>query len=113
VPGLSIPCSIRIQGRRFVSDRERSAAKLITIAVHARFHRPYAFGRSTLESLLAPLRSDPWMISLIKDLDPAYGCSTFAILIEEGCAQALDPIVAVRLGVANMPRSPAKRWWQG
>ncbi|MEE2526875.1 hypothetical protein V0U79_10880 [Hyphobacterium sp. HN65] len=107
IANFSQPYGIRIMGQRFVAYQGWSPAIQLRVAAHEIFHPPFDPNDADLFAQLANLESDPWMISIVEDHDPQYGYRTFSGVINEGSTQALDQIVADRLGFAQ---DPGERW---
>lgn len=103
----SQPYGIRVQGQRFLAHHSYDAETQLRIAAHEIFHPPFARNDAALEILLADLRADPWVISIVEDHDPQFGYNSFNGVINEDSTQALDQIVSERLGFA---RDPGERW---
>lgn len=113
-PGIEIlivrfaqPYGIRITGQRFVAYHGWEGAIQLRVAAHEIFHPPFDIRDDGLWSRLAELEADPWMVSIVENHDPAFGYNTFRGVVNEDSTQALDQIVAERLGFA---RDPAHRW---
>jgi len=98
------PYGIRILGQRFVAYYGYEGETQLHVAAHEIFHPPYERNDA---GLLSALRADPWMMSIVEDHDPRYGYNSFNGVVDEGSTQALDQIVAERLGIAGDPR---ERW---
>lgn len=107
IANFSRPYGIRIMGQRFVAYQDWEPAIQLRVAAHEIFHPPFDPNDAELSGLLGELEADPWMISIVEDHDPQFGYRTFQGVINEGSTQALDQIVADRLGFA---RDPAARW---
>jgi hypothetical protein len=107
IANFSQPYGIRIMGQRFIAYQEWEPAIQLRVAAHEIFHPPFDIHDGELADLLGALEADPWMVSIVEDHDPAFGYNTFRGVINEGSTQALDQIVADRLGFA---RDPAQRW---
>ncbi|WP_420430666.1 hypothetical protein [Hyphobacterium sp.] len=107
VANFSRPYGIRIMGQRFVAWHGWEPAIQLRVAAHEIFHPPFDPNDAELMELLSELETDPWMISIVEDHDPGFGYRTFSGVINEGSTQALDQIVADRLGFA---RAPGDRW---
>jgi hypothetical protein len=101
------PYGMRILGQKFVAYYGWHARTQLQIAAHEIFHPPYDPDDAELRELLAELRSDPWLMSIVDDHDPQYGYNSFEGVVDEGSTQALDQIVCDRLGFAD---EPGKRW---
>lgn len=104
---FSFPYGIRIIGQRFIGYYGNEADTLLHIAAHEIFHPPFDLKDQGLFRRLKTLEADPWVRSIVENHDPAFGYNSFRGVIDEDSAQALDQIVAERLGFA---RHPAKRW---
>ncbi|NIP18435.1 MAG: hypothetical protein GWM87_09960 [Xanthomonadales bacterium] len=107
VLNFSLPYGIKIVGQRFLAHHSYDKNVQLRIAAHEIFHPPFDVNDEALLDSLEPLRSDPWMISIVEDHDPAFGYNSFVGVLNEDSAQALDQLVAERLGFA---RDPARRW---
>jgi hypothetical protein len=107
VVAFSQPYGIRILGQRFVAYYGYEGKIQLHIAAHEIFHPPYNRDDPELLELLAPLEADPWMTSIVEDHDPQYGYNRFSGIIDEDSTEALDQIVAERLGFAKEAR---ERW---
>ena len=101
------PYGIRILGQRFVAYYGWDAETQLRIAAHEILHPPFDKNDAELISLLADLRDDPWMMSIVNDHDPQFGYNSFEGVVDEGSTQALDQIVSDRLGFAQ---DPGERW---
>jgi len=101
------PYGIRILGQRFIAFYEWEADTQLRVAAHEIFHPPFDIEDESLWSLMSDLETDPWMVSIVEDHDPGFGYNSFQGVINEGATQALDQIVADRLGFA---RDPSRRW---
>ena len=101
------PYGMRILGQRFVAYYGWDAETQLRIAAHEIFHPPYDKKDPELIELLAELRADPWMQSIVEDHDPQFGYNSFEGVVDEDSTQALDQIVSDRLGFA---RDPGARW---
>jgi hypothetical protein len=107
IVAFSKPYGIRILGQRFVAFHGYEGSIQLHIAAHEIFHTPYDKNDAELNELLTSLREDPWMTSVVEDHDPQYGYNSFNGVVDEDSTQALDQIVAERLGFAENPR---ERW---
>ncbi len=103
------PYGIRIKGQRFISHYSWDAGVQLRTAGHEIFHAPYDEDDWRLWARLARLRADPWMNSIVANHDPRFGYNSFEGIVNEDSTQALDQIVAERLGVSRAPR---ERWRQ-
>ncbi len=101
------PYGIRILGQRFVAYYGWDAETQLRIAAHEIFHPPFDKNDAELITLLADLRDDSWMMSIVNDHDPQFGYNSFEGVVDEGSTQALDQIVSDRLGFAQ---DPGERW---
>jgi hypothetical protein len=104
---FSQPYGIRIMGQRFVAWHGWDAVIQLRVAAHEIFHPPFDPNDAALADALRELRADPWMSSIVEDHDPQYGYNSFMGVINEDSTQALDQIVADRLGFAQ---DPGERW---
>lgn len=107
IVAFSKPYGIRILGQRFVAYHGYEGKIQLHIAAHEIFHTPYDKNDPELNDFLSSLRADPWMMSIVEDHDPQYGYNSFNGVVDEDSTQALDQIVAERLGFAENPR---ERW---
>lgn len=101
------PYGIRILGQRFVAYYGWEAETQLRVAAHEIFHPPFDPNDEDLPDLLDDLRNDAWMISIVENHDPKYGYNRFMGVVNEGSTQALDQVVADRLGFAE---DPGERW---
>jgi hypothetical protein len=113
-PGIEIvllwfskPHGTRIQGQRFLSHVDYPEALTIRIAGHEILHPPFPMEGATAKAAIATLERDSLMQRVLKEHDPAFGYNTMEGILNEDTVQALDQIIAERLGVSN---PPAKRW---
>ncbi|WP_296597969.1 hypothetical protein [Phenylobacterium sp.] len=113
-PGIEIvllwfskPHGTRIQGQRFLSHVDYPDALTIRIAGHEILHPPFPMEGGTAKAAIAALEADPLMVRIVKEHDPSFGYNSMEGILNEDTVQALDQIIAERLGVA-LP--PAKRW---
>ncbi|RKR03913.1 hypothetical protein [Maricaulis maris] len=104
---FSQPYGIRIIGQRFIAYHGWPGDTQVRVAAHEIFHPPFDRGDADLRARLAPLESDPWMISIVENHDPAFGYNSFMGVVNEDSTQALDQIVSERIGVG---RDPSQRW---
>lgn len=113
-PGIEIvllwfskPHGTRIQGQRFLSHVDYPDELTIRIAGHEILHPPFPMDGRMARAAIATLEKDPLMVRILKEHDPAFGYNTMEGILNEDTVQALDQLVAERLGV-SIP--PAKRW---
>ena len=104
---FSLPYGIRITGQRFLVHYDNPAEIQLQVAAHEIFHPPFDITDETLWARFAVLESDPWMVSILENHDPAFGYNTFRGIVNEDSTEALDQIVSERLGFA---RDPGRRW---
>jgi hypothetical protein len=104
---FSQPYGIRVTGQRFASHYSYPMDIQLRTATHEMFHPPFERADMSIYDALEELRSDPWMISIVQDHDPALGYNTFPELLDESSTQALDQIVANRMGFGW---GPGSRW---
>jgi hypothetical protein len=104
---FSQPYGIRVTGQRFASHYSYPMDIQLRTATHEMFHPPFERGDMSIYDALEELRSDPWMMSIVQDHDPALGYNTFPELLDESSTQALDQIVANRMGFGW---GPGSRW---
>ena len=71
------------------------------------FHPPFERADASIYARLEELSSDPWMMSIVHDHDPAVGYNSFPELLEESSTQALDQIVLDRI---DLGQGPGTRW---
>lgn len=95
---FSQPYGIRVTGQRLASHYSYPMDIQLRTATHEMFHPPFERGDMSIYAALEDLRSDPWMMSIVQDHDPALGYNTFPELLDESSTQALDQIVANRMG---------------
>ena len=107
IANFSKPYGIRILGQRFIAYYGYDGAIQLHVAAHEIFHSPFDRSDDELDELLSKLRSDPWMTSIVENHDPRFGYNSFMGIIDEGSTQALDQIVAERLG---FDKEPGARW---
>jgi len=113
-PGIEIvllwfskPHGTRIQGQRFLSHVDYPDELTIRIAGHEILHPPFDMEGPTAKAAIAALDADPLIVRILKEHDPAFGYNSMEGILNEDTVQALDQIIAERLGVA-VP--PARRW---
>jgi len=104
---FSKPYGIRVTGQRFVSHYSYPMETQLRTATHEIFHPPFERGDMSIYDALEELRSDPWMMSIVNDHDPALGYNTFPELLDESSTQALEQIVSNRMGFGW---GPGARW---
>jgi len=104
---FSKPYGIRVTGQRFASHYSYPMHVQLRTATHEMFHPPYERADLSIYEKLEPLIRDPWMQSILHDHDPAIGYNTFPELLDESSSQALDQIVADRMG---FEWGPGARW---
>jgi hypothetical protein len=101
------PYGIRIIGQRFVSYYGWDAQIQLRVAAHEIFHPPFDLQDESLRARSADWAADPWFQSIVENHNPGFGYNSLGGLANEDSTQALDQIVAERLGFA---RDPAERW---
>lgn len=101
------PYGIRIKGQRFITHYSWDAGTQLRTAGHEIFHAPFDEQDWRLWARLERLRADPWLNSIVVNHDPRFGYNSFEGVVNEDSTQALDQIVAERLGIAEPPR---ERW---
>lgn len=106
---FSKPHGTRVQGQRFLSHMDYPDELTIRIAGHEILHPPFPMDGPTAKAAIATLEKDPLMMRILKEHDPAFGYNTMEGIVNEDTVEALDQIIAERLGV-SIP--PAKRWAQ-
>ena len=104
---FSKPYGIRVTGQRFASHYSYPMYVQLRTATHEMFHPPFERNDDSIYENLRSLANDPWMLSIVNDHDPALGYNTFSELLDESATQALDQIVADRLGLWP---GPGARW---
>jgi hypothetical protein len=104
---FSRPYGIRVTGQRFASHYSYPMYVQLRTATHEMFHPPFERGNQSVYERLDALRTDPWMQSILKGHDRAIGYNTFPELLDESATQALDQIVADRMG---FDLGPSARW---
>lgn len=101
------PYGIRVSGQRFITHYSWDAGVQLRTAAHEIFHPPYDENDWRIMTRVARLRADPWMNSIVTTHDARFGYNSFEGVLNEDSTQALDQIVAERMGVA---RNPRERW---
>jgi len=104
---FSKPYGIRVMGQRFAAHYEYPMFIQLRTAAHEMFHPPFEKGDMSIYASLEQLRTDPWMLSIVSDHNPAFGYNSFPELLDESSTQALDQIVAERMG---FEWGPSSRW---
>jgi hypothetical protein len=104
---FSKPYGIRITGQRFASHHSYPMYIQLQTAIHEMFHPPFERGDLSVYERLDELRTDPWMQSILSGHDPAIGYNTFPELLDESATQALDQLIAERIG---FDQGPGARW---
>jgi hypothetical protein len=104
---FSKPHGTRIQGQRFLSHVDYPDALTIRIAGHEILHPPFPMDGATAKAAIATLEQDPLMVRILTEHDPAFGYNTMEGILNEDTVEALDQIIAERLGVST---PPAQRW---
>ena len=104
---FSHPYGIRVTGQRFASHYSYPMDIQLRTATHEMFHPPFDRSDMSIYAALEELRTDPWMVSIVQDHDSALGYNTFPELLDESSTQALDQIVANRMGFGW---GPGSRW---
>ena len=104
---FSRPYGIRVTGQRFASHHSFPMFIQLRTAVHEMFHPPFERADASIYARLEELSSDPWMMSIVHDHDPAVGYNSFPELLEESSTQALDQIVLDRI---DLGQGPGTRW---
>ena len=104
---FSKPYGIRVTGQRFASHHSYPMYIQLRTATHEMFHPPFERGDHSVYERLDELRTDAWMQSILTGHDPAIGYNTFPELLDESATQALDQIVADRMG---FDQGPGARW---
>lgn len=101
------PYGIRISGQRFITHYGWDAGVQLRTAAHEIFHPPFDENDWRLTQRVARLKADPWMSSIVTTHDARFGYNSFEGILNEDSTQALDQIVAERMGFA---RNPRQRW---
>jgi len=101
------PYGIRILGQQFITDFSYPKRFHLRVAAHEMFHPPFDMSDQTMWDALSDLESSDWVQAILEHSNPDYGYTSFQALVNEGSAQALDQIVAERLGFAQLP---GERW---
>ena len=101
------PYGIRIIGQRFISYYGWDAQIQLRVAAHEIFHPPFDLQDETLRAKSADWAADPWVQSIVENHNPGFGYNSLRGVVNEDSTQALDQIVAERLGFA---RDPSERW---
>ena len=101
------PYGIRIIGQRFISYYGWDAQIQLRVAAHEIFHPPFDLQDETLRAKSADWAADPWFQSIVENHNPGFGYNSLRGVVNEDSTQALDQIVAERLGFA---RDPSERW---
>ncbi|WP_395647118.1 hypothetical protein [Terricaulis sp.] len=101
------PYGIRIRGQRFISHYSWEAGVQLRTAAHEIFHPPYDENDWRITSRVAALAADPWMSAIVTTHDARFGYNSFEGILNEDSTQALDQIVAERMGFA---RNARERW---
>ena len=104
---FSKPYGIRVTGQRFASHHSYPMYIQLRTATHEMFHPPFERADLSVYERLDELRADPWMQSILTGHDSAIGYNTFPELLDESATQALDQIVADRMG---FDQGPGARW---
>jgi hypothetical protein len=104
---FSKPYGIRVTGQRFASHYSYPMYVQLRTATHEMFHPPFARGDQSVYERIETLRMDPWMQSILTGHDTAIGYNTFPELLDESATQALDQLVADRMG---FDQGPGARW---
>ena len=104
---FSKPYGIRVTGQRFASHHSYPMYIQLRTATHEMFHPPFERADQSVYERLEELRADPWMQSILTGHDPAIGYNTFPELLDESATQALDQLVADRMG---FDQGPGARW---
>jgi hypothetical protein len=104
---FSKPYGIRITGQRLASHYSYPMFVQLRTATHEMFHPPFERADDSIYESLKPLANDPWMLSIVNDHDPSLGYNTFSELLDESATQALDQILADRMGLSP---GPGARW---
>ncbi len=113
-PALSVlvleynePYGIRVAGQRFAAHWTWSYLTTLRVAAHEVFHPPFDLGDEEVWEAARHLETSPYMRSLLAKRDRKWGYDDFEAFLNEDSTQALDKIVAVRMGFA---KDPAEYW---
>ncbi len=107
IANYSKPYGIRILGQRFIAYYGYDGETQLHIAAHEIFHPPFDRQDPEMVNLLKDLENDAWMQSIVDTHDARFGYNSFMSIVDEDSTQALDQIVAERLGFDS---DPGKRW---
>lgn len=103
------PNGISLQATSLVMEERTDAPHLARVAAHEMLHGWVDWGADpVLVDLVAALRRDEVVARAYRGRDRHGGYATWVALAEEGLTQALDQLVAERLGMAEDPR---ERWF--
>ncbi len=102
------PQGIRMTGTRYITNVRWSLATTARIAGHELLHPPYPGPKGhELSALFGILKSDPYLMALLRNRNPVEGYNNFNSFVGENIVQALDQVVSERLGIAE---DPVERW---
>jgi hypothetical protein len=106
----SQPHGIKVVGTEFLTDVAWDFSIVVRNAVHEMMHPPYDLkADASLGAAVASLGNDAFFRQTYDKRNPAYGYNTIEALIEEDCVQALEQVIAEKLGVALDAK---ERWRQ-
>ena len=95
---FSKPHGIRIQGQRFLSHVAYPDEIVIRIAGHEILHPPFPMDGAAAKAALSVLGADPLFTRIVAEHDPTFGYNSLEGVLNEDTVQALDQIIAERLG---------------
>lgn len=101
------PHGIKVQGQTFLQAADWNLAITVRNAAHEMLHPPIPMDGPVAKAALALLARDPLIPRIVREHDPKWGYTSLDGYLNEDMAQALDQLIAERLGVA---RNPADRW---
>ena len=102
----SEPHGIKITGTRFLTHYSYPFRVVLRNAIHEMMHPPYDLANDpALKASLQSLRSDSFLMNKVEHHERSYGYNTLEGLEEEDCVQALEQVIAERVGMGGDPRS--------
>jgi hypothetical protein len=104
---FSKPHGIKIQGQRFLTHLDYPDQIVIRNAAHEMLHPPFPMDGPLAKTVLERLGRDALLTRIVAEHDPAFGYNSLEGILNEDTVQALEEIIAGRLGVGA---PPAKRW---
>lgn len=102
------PHGMKLLGTRFITDVSYPAATVARIAVHEMFHPPFDERHPEVQSGIASLQEDPFLLRTFERRNPDFGYNTFKGFIEESCVRALEQLVNERLDIVHC--EARERW---